>query len=101
MGTNQPGITSRAGNSALEPLAVKPRDAWHMLGCGNTHGYQLLGAGELESYLDGSSRKITVASIRAYIARRLAAAEATGAAMQAVPRRRRPRNTPVSQGVSK
>jgi hypothetical protein len=77
-----------------EPLAVKPRDAWRMLGCGNTYGYQLLGAGELESYLDGSSRKITVASIRAYIARKPAAAEATGATMQAVPRR--PRKMPLS-----
>jgi hypothetical protein len=42
-----------------------------MLACGNTRGYQLLAAGELESFLDGRSRKITVESIYRYIARRL------------------------------
>jgi hypothetical protein len=60
--------------SDVEPLVVKPKTAWRMLGCGNTHGYALLAAGELESFKDGHSRKITVASIKAYIARRLAAA---------------------------
>ena len=64
------------------PLVVKPRDAWRMLGCGNTRGYELLAARELDSFLDGRSRKITVASIHAYIARRLTAAGATGAAAQ-------------------
>ena len=64
------------------PLLVKPKDAWRMLGCGNTRGYELLAAGDLDSFLDGRSRKITVASIHAYIARRLTAAGATGAAAQ-------------------
>jgi hypothetical protein len=63
------------------PLLVKPRDAWRMLGCGNTRGYELLAAGELDSFLDGRSRKITVASIHAYVARKLVAAGATGAAV--------------------
>ena len=53
------------------PLVVKPKVAWAMLQCSNTRGYELLAAGELESFLDGRSRKITVDSIRAYIARRL------------------------------
>ena len=57
----------------VEPLAVKPRVAWKLLGCGNTYGYELIAAGELESYTDGRSRKITVESIKRYIARRLAA----------------------------
>jgi hypothetical protein len=48
----------------LEPLVVKPKVAWKMLGCGNTRGYELLAAGELKSYKDGRSRKITVASIK-------------------------------------
>ena len=56
----------------IEPLLVKPKVAWNLLGCGNTRGYELLAAGELESFLDGSSRKITMASIRRYIERRLA-----------------------------
>jgi hypothetical protein len=54
------------------PLVVKPKTAWKMLSCSNTRGYELLNAGELESFLDGRSRKITVESIHRYVARRLA-----------------------------
>ena len=43
-------------------LVVKPKVAWKMLACSNTQGYELLAAGELESYKEGRSRKITVAS---------------------------------------
>jgi hypothetical protein len=53
------------------PLVVKPKVAWRMLSCSNTRGYELLAAGELDSFLDGRSRKITVCSIERYIARRL------------------------------
>jgi hypothetical protein len=56
-----------------ERLVVSPRRAKHMLDCGNTRLYELLNAKELESFLDGRSRKITVSSIKAYIARLLAA----------------------------
>ena len=56
----------------LDPLVVKPKVAWKMLACSNTQGYELLAAGELESYKEGRSRKITVASSRALVARRLA-----------------------------
>jgi hypothetical protein len=45
-----------------------------MLDCGVTRLYELLNSNELESYLDGRSRKIVLASIHALIARRLAAA---------------------------
>ena len=55
----------------LGPLVVKPKIAWMMLNCSNTGGYELLAAGELDSFRDGRSRKITVASIRNYIARHL------------------------------
>jgi hypothetical protein len=58
--------------SDLDPLVVKPKVAWKMLACSNTRGYELLAAGELQSYKDGRSRKITVASIKALVARRLA-----------------------------
>ena len=60
-------------NTEVEPLAVKPRVAWQMLQCSNTRGYELLNRGELQSFRDGDSRKITVESIKNYIARRLAA----------------------------
>ena len=59
--------------ASIEPLAVKPRVAWRMISCGHSRGYELLRAGELESFLDGASRKIIVESIKAYVARRRAA----------------------------
>ena len=46
----RPEITDRGVDNSLEPLLVRPRVAWRMLGCGNTHGYALLNAGELESF---------------------------------------------------
>jgi hypothetical protein len=60
------------------PLIVKPKTAWKMLACSNTRGYELLNAGELESFLDGRSRKITVDSIHRYIASRLQTIENSG-----------------------
>jgi hypothetical protein len=60
--------------SDVEPLVVKPKTAWKLLRCGNTRGYELLARGELQSFKDGRSRKITVASIKAFVARQLAAA---------------------------
>jgi hypothetical protein len=59
-----------------ERLVVSPRRARHMLDCGNTRLYELLATRELDSYLDGRSRKITVASINRLILRRLEAAKA-------------------------
>jgi hypothetical protein len=85
MAINRPEVTSRAAETGPEPLLVRPRTAWRMLGCGNTHGYALLKADELESFLDGRSRKITVESIHRLIARRLALTRG----LSNVPRRRR------------
>jgi excisionase family DNA binding protein len=56
-----------------EPLVVSPRRARRMLDCGNTRLYELIAARELETYKDGKSRKITVASIKQFIARRVEA----------------------------
>jgi hypothetical protein len=42
-----------------------------MLNCGQTRLYELIAAGELDSFLDGRSRKITVESIYRYVHRRL------------------------------
>jgi hypothetical protein len=67
MSTNSTGLSDWAG----APLVVKPKVAWKMLACSNTRGYELLAAGELDSFRDGRSRKITVESIRRYIARHL------------------------------
>jgi hypothetical protein len=59
-----------------------------MLACGNTRLYELLAAKELDSFLDGRSRKITVESIRRYIARLL---QPTSGANPQPYRRGRPR----------
>jgi hypothetical protein len=64
-------VTASKPDMEIEPLVVKPRVAWKLLSCGNTKGYELLQSGELESFLDGGSRKITMASIHRYIERRL------------------------------
>jgi hypothetical protein len=42
-----------------------------MLDCGRTRLYEMLANNELESFMDGTHRKITVASIRARIQRKL------------------------------
>jgi hypothetical protein len=76
------------GIGELGPLVVKPKVAWKLLACSNTRGYELIAAGELESFRDGRSRKIVVASIHRLIARRLAAERA---APQSRSRRGRPR----------
>jgi excisionase family DNA binding protein len=63
---SQPNI-----GSDEQRLVVSPRRAMYMLDCGRTHVYELIAQGELVSYLDGRSRKITVESIHRYIERRL------------------------------
>jgi hypothetical protein len=58
-------------------LVVSPRQAQIMLDVGNTLFYRLLReSDELISYKDGRSRKIVVASIQAYVDRRVAASRA-------------------------
>ena len=60
-------------------LVVRARRAKEMLGdCSNDELYRKIKLGELESYLDGRRRLITVASIKADIARKVAAAAEHG-----------------------
>jgi hypothetical protein len=83
MSAGRPEITGKAAEAASDaigPLVVSPSSAMIMLDCGRTRLYEMLAAGELESFLDGSQRKITVASIRARIQRKLDAARAENAA---------------------
>ena len=67
------GQRQRAGEDigSIEPIAVSPKAAGRMGGWGLTKVYYLMNSGELESYWDGRSRRITVASIRGRIARKL------------------------------
>jgi hypothetical protein len=60
---------------AIEPISVGTKTAWHMMGISNAHGYKLIEQGEIDSYLEGRVRKVTVASVKAYIARKLEAAK--------------------------
>jgi excisionase family DNA binding protein len=62
------------------PLVVKPAAAAAMLSVSRTRLYELLDAKELESFKDGASRKITVASIQAYVAQKLASTNVREAA---------------------
>jgi len=63
-----------ANGDNLEPLAVSPRQACQLINVGITYLYDLINNDELESYLEGRSRKITMRSIRARQERQLAAA---------------------------
>ena len=85
---------SSGGDGGL--LLAKPRTACRMLACGNTRLYELLAAGELESFLDGRSRKITVDLIDRFIARRLTMPEPPALLNGRGPRRsRRPRKREI------
>jgi excisionase family DNA binding protein len=70
----------------VKPLVVRPKEACVMLSCTAPTLYKLIGSKELESFRDGPQgwqggrRLITVASIHAYIARKLAEQNATAAA---------------------
>jgi hypothetical protein len=57
-------------------LVVSPKNAALLLDVGVTRLYELINATEIESFRAGKSRKVVVASIKAYVARQIAA-EAT------------------------
>lgn len=57
-------------------LVVSPKKAASILDVGLTRVYELINEGAIESYRDGKSRKLIVASLKAYIARQIEA-EAT------------------------
>jgi hypothetical protein len=58
---------------SVRPLLVRPKRAKQLLDCDDKKLWGLIRSGELASFLDGRARRISVASIEAYIARRLAA----------------------------
>ena len=60
----------------MEPLAISPKDAFAAIGCGVTKGYELIAAGELDTFKIGRATRITTESIRAYVARQLETAKA-------------------------
>jgi hypothetical protein len=73
-GKKTPAATQRDVDET-EPLVVSPKVAERLLNVGHDKLYRLLGDGELDHYPDanGRARQITMKSIRAYIARQVAA----------------------------
>jgi hypothetical protein len=57
--------------SKVQALVVGTRDAQRMGGWGKTKLFELIRSGELQSYMDGSVRRITTASIHNYVQRKL------------------------------
>jgi excisionase family DNA binding protein len=55
------------------PLVASPKQAMIAIQVSRKKLYELINTGELESYTEGKSRRITVKSINDYIERRLAA----------------------------
>jgi excisionase family DNA binding protein len=55
------------------PLVASPKQAMRAIQVSRKKLYELINTGELESYTEGKSRRITVKSINDYIERRLAA----------------------------
>jgi Helix-turn-helix domain len=62
-------ITTKA--ICARPVVETVNETMAILKIGRAKLYELLNSGELESYLEGSSRKITCRSIDAYVQRRL------------------------------
>jgi excisionase family DNA binding protein len=54
-------------------LGVTFKQGCKIIGVGATRGYELINAGEIESYRDGKSRKLVFASLKAYVERQVLA----------------------------
>jgi hypothetical protein len=59
-------------NVPIEPRITDVIGACRRANMGKDQLYKLLNSGEIESYLDGRSRKVLIASIDAYIDRHIA-----------------------------
>jgi hypothetical protein len=77
-----------ANDDLIDLRSVSVRDACSTIPCGVTRLYQLLAAGELESFLDGKSRRITLRSIRDRRDRLLKMARSVAEAVGTAPPRR-------------
>lgn len=65
---------SRAKSNLFDsPLVASPNQAMRVIQVSRKKLYELINTGELQSYTEGRSRRITVKSINDYLERRLAA----------------------------
>jgi len=55
----------------MNPLGVSTKAAKEAIGCGHTKLYDLINAGELETYTIGRARRVTTASIQRYVERQM------------------------------
>lgn len=69
-----------AADEGIEPLAVDANKTCRILGIGKTLLWELTASGQLESFMIGRRRLWTMAGLKAFVARRLAAEAAGGAA---------------------
>ena len=53
----------------MEPITVRPADGFAALGVGVTKGYELINAGDLKVIKIGRATRITVESIKAFVAK--------------------------------
>ena len=57
------------------PIAIPPKEVCRLLRYGPTRIYKMIRDGELESFIDGGSRRVLTSSVDAYVERRLAASK--------------------------
>ncbi len=60
----------------MEPIGLPPKDAFALIPVGITKGYELINNGELHAFKVGRATRVTVASVRAFVARQLDQQEA-------------------------
>jgi hypothetical protein len=73
----------------IEPRIGSPKECQRRARVSKDRAYELMRSGEWESYLDGRSRKILIASVDAWIDRQIAEAKASGSFERArYPKRR-------------
>ena len=60
-------------DNPVEPLVVSVKEGCAILRTGVTRLYELIHAGEIQSFSDGRSRKILVSSLKDYVKRQLSA----------------------------
>ena len=60
-----------SGHQTVEPICVRINDAARMIGVGRTKLYELISSGELETLKIGNATRVTTASLRELVRRKL------------------------------
>ncbi|GAA5045507.1 hypothetical protein GCM10023208_00060 [Erythrobacter westpacificensis] len=60
-----------SGHKPVEPICVRINDAARMIGVGRTKLYELISSGELEAVKIGNATRVTTASLRKLVRRRM------------------------------